>query len=214
MFEQIFLWDVWFMHLINVQWAHPILDHSLSIMADFNLLKWVLIPLVLGTLIWGGFRARAMWVLMLLCLVIGDAGINWAIKKGVSRPRPHETVEGLRKIERHGWGINIKESEPREVENGRSMTSGHVCNNIALGILVTLFYRPWGWLIWIWSLTMAYSRIYTTDHYVSDAVVSFFVATAYTFAIVWGASLLWTKIGQKYWLGLLEKHPKLVPDRD
>ncbi len=67
--------------------------------------------------------------MMAACLIFGDGIIDWDFKIGVNRPRPNETEPHLRVVT-----VNeISESVPREhVAKGRSFTSGHACNNVAL----------------------------------------------------------------------------------
>lgn len=202
--------DVRVLRWINTVWVHPWLDWLMGLVSDFNTFKWILGVSVLALLIFGKFRERTLIVLMALCLLIGDAGINWAIKRTVNRPRPHETHEGLRVVDRSG----VRPSQPREfVERGRSMTSGHVCNNVALGFLVTWLYPRWGWMIWFWVVLVSYSRIYNASHYPSDVLVSFLVAMTYTWLIVLGSQWLWERAGSRWWPDFLAKHPVLVPRR-
>ncbi|MEM6821703.1 MAG: phosphatase PAP2 family protein [Verrucomicrobiota bacterium] len=195
---------------INVLWTNEFLDYFFLIIASFKLWKW---PLAIGAValaIWGGFRSRIFLILMLLCLLIGDAGINWSIKSTVNRPRPHESHDHLRRVRFEGWTKVAEPSQKREILNGNSMTSGHACNNFALATLATLLFRPWGALVWIWAVLVAYSRIYTGDHYPSDVFVSFFVAVFYTLTIVYIASRLWQKWGKAYIPNLYDRHPQLI----
>lgn len=210
MFDQLYSWDQHVLRKINTEWSHPFLDAFLSFIADFNLLKWPLLLGLLALLIFGKFRERVFLGLMALCLVLGDAGINSALKREINRPRPHQAEANIRRIVRDGLGYRVEMSDPGPVKRGRSFTSGHVCNNVAMALLLTLLYRPWGLLAWIWVLLIGYSRIYTADHYPLDVIGSILVALAYTSAILYSARAAWAWGGPRWLPGLHKKYPDLL----
>jgi undecaprenyl-diphosphatase len=209
MWDLIQEWDWAIFRLINESWVHPWLDRGLSLMADFRLSKWVLIPAGIGLVIWGGFRGRLFMVLLALALIIGDGGINWTIKRTVNRPRPYQTLEDVRRVTRDGFHHQIRWVSKEPYLKGRSMTSGHVCNNVSLAFLATLLFSPWGRWVWVWAVLMAYSRVYTADHFPTDVVVSFFVSGAYTAGICCFVSFLWQHYAPRYFPKIYERHPQL-----
>ena len=202
--------DMELMRLINVQWTHSWLDVFFLVMASFHLWKWPLLAGAIALLIWGSFKARVFLALMLLCVVIGDTGIMQTFKAAADRTRPHESHDDLRRVRFEGWTVTVEPSQIREAEHGNSMPSAHAANNFALALVATLVFRPWGALLWIWALLMAYSRVYTGDHYPSDVLVSFGVATIYASSIVYISSFLWQKWGPKWLPKLYERHPRLI----
>ncbi|MEM1157401.1 MAG: phosphatase PAP2 family protein [Verrucomicrobiota bacterium] len=203
--------DMELMRLINVQWTHAWLDLFFLIMASFHLWKWPLAAGAVAMLIWGGFKCRVFLVLMLLCLLIGDAGIVQIFKASANRTRPHESHEDLRRVRFEGWTVTVERSEIREAERGNSMPSGHAANNFALAIVASAVFGPWGRLVWIWAILMAYSRVYTCDHYPSDVLMSLLIALVYANSIVYISSLLWQKSGAKWFPKTYERHPQLIP---
>jgi len=209
MWELLQTWDIALFRLINESWVSPWLDGGLSLMADFRLMKWPLGIAVLAALIWGGFRARLFLFLVMLALIIGDGGINWSIKKIVDRPRPYQGLDDVRRVKRDGFTYRVERVSKEWFKAGRSMTSGHVCNNVALAFLATLLFSPWGRLVWIWAALIAYSRVYTADHYPSDVVVSFFVALAYTAGICCVVQFLWQQWAPRFFPKTYAKHPRL-----
>ncbi|MDX6767716.1 MAG: phosphatase PAP2 family protein [Candidatus Methylacidiphilales bacterium] len=203
--------DIAVLRWINTTATHPILDYVLSLIADTDTMIWLLAPTVIAVAVWGGFKGRVFLVLMILCLLIGDAGINWAIKTTVNRPRPHQTLENVRRVKLTSpTTYRVQWSEPGPVKNGRSMTSGHTCNNVALALLLTLLYGRWGALAWIWAAAMGYSRIYSGDHYPSDVLVSALVACAYTGLICCAACWLWHKGAPRLLPKTYARHPHLL----
>jgi len=203
-------WDLSLLRLINSAWTHPVLDHFFGQIANVSALVGPLIGLGVLLLLFGRFKERVFVVSLLLCLVIGDAGINWAIKRSVNRPRPHESHEDVRRVRGEGaFGHRIEWSKPRHPQRGRSMTSGHVCNNTAAAILLFLLYRPWGALAFLWALAVGYARVYTGDHYPTDVVASYFVAAAYTALICCAAAWLWQNYGPRFAPQIYARHPRL-----
>jgi undecaprenyl-diphosphatase len=202
--------DMDVMRTINVEWTHPWLDAFFLIMASFNLWKWPLIAAGIATAIWGGFRGRVFIVLMLLCLLIGDVLIVQVFKATADRTRPHESHDDLRRVRFEGWTVTVDPSQNRQVEHGNSMPSGHAANNFALATIATFILSPWGRLVWIWAILMAYSRVYTGDHYPSDVLVSFCIAVTYACTIVYICSRLWQKWGPHWLPKVYDKHPRLI----
>lgn len=202
--------DLALLRLINTAWTHPALDYFFGIVAHFGALMGPMIALGLGLLIFGRFKERVLVLTFLLCLGIGDAGINWAIKRVVNRPRPHESHENVRRVKANDFShISVTWSQPTPPRKGRSMTSGHVCNNTALALLIILLYRPWGWCALLWPVIIGYGRVYTGDHYPSDVVVSWLVASAYTVLICCAAARLWQNYGPRCVPQIYARHPRL-----
>jgi undecaprenyl-diphosphatase len=210
--SQVILWDHALLRKINVDWAHPWADQFFSFMADFGLLFWPLVLVIAAMAIFGRFRERLFIGLLALVLMIGDAGLNSSIKKAVNRPRPYQAMEDIRHVKRDGWWkVRVDMSQPGPVEKGRSMTSGHVCNNVAVGILITLIYAPWGWIIWPWVIAMSYSRVYTADHFPTDVIASWALAFAYTLLICCALQWVWRKYGNSVMPKTFAQHPDLFP---
>lgn len=212
--------DQYLLYNINVKLAHPLLDRFFVTISDQDTFYVPIILSVLAILIWGKIRGRIFLFMMVMCLLIGDAGIGWAIKKSVCRPRPHESVEWVisRRLETNPLRIGpvkiptkleytTEEAHVRHNPHGRSMPSGHVLNNVALAMLVTIYYRRLSLIAWAWAFLIAWSRIYTGSHYPSDCAVSFGLAILYTPAIVFGLDWLWRNIR----LPLLEKWRQKIP---
>ena len=198
--------DLQLLYLINQTWSGPWLDPLMARVSDFDSFRWPLVAGGILTLIFGGFRGRLFLIMMAACLIIGDAGIDWGFKVGVNRPRPNETEPNLRVVSlRH-----ISESIPQaHVAHGRSFTSGHACNNVALAMVGWAIFGRWALLLWPWAVLVSYSRIYCASHYPSDIFGSWLVALFYSYFILKAAEWLWQKYGLRKCPQLYEKHPVL-----
>ena len=200
--------DLHLLDLINRKWSGPALDLLMARVSDFASFK---IPLAVGivlTLIFGGFRGRLFLVMMAACLVIGDGIIDWDFKIGVNRPRPNETEPHLRVVTLN----EVSESIPRaHVDKGRSFTSGHACNNVALAMVGCAVFGRWALLLWPWALLVSYSRIYVGSHYPSDIFGSWLVALFYSYFILKTVEWLWRTQAPRKCPGLYARHPVLFP---
>jgi undecaprenyl-diphosphatase len=198
--------DLRLLYLINVTWSAPWLDPLMARVSDFDSFK---IPLAIAiplAAIFGGFRGRLLLVMMALCLLFGDAVIDWNFKIMVNRPRPNETEPHLRVVDvRH-----ITESIPQaHVAHGRSFTSGHAMNNVALAMVGCAIFGRWALWLWPWAALVSYSRIYCASHYPSDILGSWIVALFYAYFILKTAEWLWRKYAPQKWPRLYAAHPVL-----
>lgn len=202
------LWqlDLATIRLINTTWANPVFDALMFYVSDVDTMWPVLVLLVLGVLWLGKWDGRLLIITMAFMLVLGDAGTNWAFKRNVNRPRPHESVDGLRRVSREG----ISETKAVPVERGRSFTSGHACNNWSLALTATAVYGLGAvWWLWPWAVLIGYSRIYTADHFPSDVLGSWLVATVYTLLILRGLQWAWDFWGPSAAPTLYKARPRL-----
>lgn len=199
--------DLHLLHLINQAWSRPWLDPVMAYVSDWDSWRIPVVIVVILALIFGGFRARLMLVMMAACLIIGDAGIDWAFKLSIHRPRPSETVPHLRVVTIH----EVTESKPHPNPHGRSFTSGHACNNVALAMVGCAIFGRWALWLWPWALLVSYSRIYVAAHYPSDILGSWLVAILYSYAILKTAAWLWRKYAPQQCPGLYVNHPVLFP---
>ena len=207
MFSWFHALDLHLLDLINRTWSGPWLDPLMARVSDFDSFRYPLLVAILLTAIFGGFRGRLFLVMMALCLMIGDGIIDWDFKIGVNRPRPNETEAHLRVVTVRG----VSESIPRQVAKGRSFTSGHACNNVALAMVGCAIFGRWAFWLWPWAALVSYSRIYVGSHYPSDIVGSWLVSLYYSYFILKTAEWLWKKYGARKWPRLHAAHPVLFP---
>ncbi len=200
--------DLHLLYLINQTWSRPWLDPIMARVSDFNSWRIPLIVAGVLTLVFGGFRGRQLLVMMAACLVIGDGLIDWGFKLSVHRPRPLETEWHLRVVDIYG----VKESVPRtNVTRGRSFTSGHACNNVALAFVACAIFGRWAAFLWPWAMLVSWSRVYCGSHYPSDILGSWIVAACYSYFIVKGAEWLWQRFAPTRCPALYARHTRLFP---
>jgi undecaprenyl-diphosphatase len=208
--------------LINAKWTNPVLDLFMAAISNPEIWKPLLILIALIALIFGGFKARACIVCMLLSLLIAEQ-ITGILKTAIHRPRPKQ-VQKVRMVElqkaRPEFLTLFKKPTIRDSDesdrhrSGPSFPSGHVTNNTVIAVCLTLFYRKRGALYWIVTAAIGYSRIYLGAHWPSDALATFFLATGETLLILGALELLWRRVAPKWMPDIYTRHPSLMVDPD
>src|SRR5437016_7602853 len=179
-------------HLINGQWTSPALDLFMAALSNIEIWSPLLIAIVLSALFFGGFKARAFMVCLLLSLLIGELFTS-VLKSAIDRRRPKE-VQAARMVElqkaRPKFMTLFKEPTIRfsgqsdRNGSGPSFPSGHVTNNTIIAVYLTLFYRRRGWLYWIVAAAVGYSRIYLGAHWPRYVMENQFFAACETLLLL------------------------------
>ena len=84
-------------HLINRQWTSPALDLFMAVLSNSEIWNPLLIGVVLSVLFFGGFKARAFMICLLLSLLIGELFTS-VLKSAIDRRRPKQ-VQDVRMVE-------------------------------------------------------------------------------------------------------------------
>ena len=178
-------------------------------------------PLLIGVsifmLVFAGFKGKACIFCLLITLVIGEQ-VTSILKSTIDRHRPKQ-VQTVRMVELqrtrpefmtlfHRPTIRYSDASDR-TRSGPSFPSGHVTNNTVIALCLTFFYRR-GWLYWIITALIAYSRVYLSAHWPSDVAATFFLATGETLLMLAGLEFLWRWVAPKWAPTTYARHPSLI----
>jgi undecaprenyl-diphosphatase len=205
-------------HLINERWTNSILDLFMAAISNVDIWTPLLVLSVLLFVIFGGFKGRACIVCMLLSLLVASQ-FTGPLKRAFDRRRPKQ-VERVRLVDLQRTKPafmtlfkkpTVRYSDERDKHNaGPSFPSGHMTNNTIIALCLTLFYRRWGWVYWILTLAIGYSRIYLGAHWPSDIVATFFLAAGETLLALALMELLWRWLAPRFASKIYADHPNLI----
>ena len=206
-------------YLINERWTNPVLDLFMAALSDSEIWKPLLILIALCVLIFGGFKGRAWLFCLLFSLVIAQQ-VTSLLKSAIDRHRPKQ-VQTVRMVQLQKAQpkfltlfkkptIRYSDQSDRE-RSTAAFPSGHVTDNTVIALCLTLFYRR-GWLYWIITGAIGYSRIYLGAHWPSDVVATVFLAAGETLLIIGALGLLWRWAAPKWVPKTYASHPSLIVD--
>lgn len=125
-------------------------------------LTWI--PLYLSVLyvVIKQWKKEAIWIVLalILCIVISDQVSSGLIKHLVHRQRPSHTDS-----------LNAVIHLVNDYRGGLyGFVSSHAANSIGFALLSTLFFRQklYAYVLFLWAVVTAYSRIYLGVHYPLD----------------------------------------------
>jgi undecaprenyl-diphosphatase len=204
-------------HFINQQWTSRFLDLFMAAVSDSEIWKPLFIALGVGALFFGGFKARAFVICLVLSLLIGSL-VTGALKSAVDRRRPKQ-VQDVRMVQLQKARpkfltlsqkptIRFSDSSDRS-QSGPSFPSGHVATNTIIAVFCTLFYRR-GWLYWFVTGAVGYSRIYLGAHWPSDVIATVFLGVGESLFLFAVFEWAWKILGRKWTPQLFARHPSLV----
>jgi membrane-associated phospholipid phosphatase len=188
---------------INQAWTSPVLDWWGALVRASDV--WLLPGLLMaGLVLWKGSRkAKGVLVLCLVVFVVGDGLVVRTSKVLIGRPRPDEVVVTrsvrLAPARPRVLGIlrplDVRTRAPEPSLRGyRSFPSGHAWNAFAVATVLALCFRRRGWLAYVPAAAIAYSRIYTGQHWPSDVVVSSILAVPGGLLLALAAEWTWRRI--------------------
>jgi undecaprenyl-diphosphatase len=206
-------------HFINQQWTSRFLDLFMAAVSDSEIWKPLYIAVGVSALLFGGFKARAFVICLVLSLLIGSL-VTGTLKSAVDRRRPKQ-VQSVRMIQLQKTHpkfftlsqkptIRFSDSSDRS-QSGPSFPSGHVATNTIVAVFCTMFYRR-GWLYWFVTAAVGYSRIYLGAHWPSDVIATVFLGVGESLFLFAVFEWIWKILGRKWTPQLFARHPSLVGD--
>jgi undecaprenyl-diphosphatase len=170
-------WDLSLLHLINVEWTHPVLDWLMPAVSALE--AWLpLMTLALVMVLWR-CRWRGLWLVFCLAVTIAvsDGLVSRNLKFLANRVRPRNAVEGFvvrdlaharpEFMRLFKAPVSMPSQNSRK-DKGGSFPSSHTMNMFAMATVVALWSRRWGALLYVLAALVAYSRLYCAVHWPSD----------------------------------------------
>lgn len=178
----------------------------MATLSSFDLWVPFLIVLIVCMGLFGGFKARAVVIVLALIIGISDGIVDNGLKRMVNRPRPTQ-IERARIVDFQKAKprllafcrpLVVKASQPNTGSiAGRSFPSGHVMNNFAAAVLLSAFYGRRGWPYFLFAAGVGYSRIYTGAHWPSDVAASVFIGIGVGMLGLAAAEGIWRQWGSR-----------------
>jgi undecaprenyl-diphosphatase len=192
----------------------------MSAASNSEIWKPLFIAIGLSMLLFGGFKARAFIICLLLSLVIAELFTD-LLKSTVDRHRPKQ-AESVRMVELQRTRpkfmslfkkptIRFSDSSDRN-RSGPSFPSGHMTNNTVIAVYCMLFYRRRGWIYWIVTAAVGYSRIYLGAHWPSDVIATLFLAAGEALLLLGLFEFIWRTAARKWAPNIYARHPSLITD--
>jgi membrane-associated phospholipid phosphatase len=111
----------------------------------------------------------------------------------------------------HKPAVRFSDQSDRNLaRSGPSFPSGHTTNNTIIALCLTLFYPRRGWLYWIVTAIVGYSRVYLGAHWPSDVIATVFLSAGETLLMLGLFELAWRYLSAGWFPALNHRHPSLL----
>jgi undecaprenyl-diphosphatase len=207
-------------HFINTQLTNPVLDIPMAALSSWAV--WWPLAILAGVAIFllGGFHARAMLLAAVLAVGINDGLVCRTLKDMVGRPRPNDTVSGVRTVDLAkatprllavALPLRVKISDVKKPPNrGKSFPSSHAANCFALATVISVFYRRRVWIAFVPAVLVALSRMYVGVHWPSDVLAGCLIGVLCGLGSVFLLKTVWKRFAPAILPALHKSHPDFL----
>jgi undecaprenyl-diphosphatase len=207
-------------HFINTQLTNPVLDIPMAALSSWAV--WWPLAILAGVTIFllGGFHARGMLLAAVLAVGINDGLVCRTLKEMVGRPRPNDTVSGVRTIDLAratprllavALPLRVKTSDVKKPQNrGKSFPSSHAANCFALATVIFVFYRRRGWIAFLLAALVAFSRMYVGVHWPVDVLAGCLIGILCGLGSVFLLKIAWKRFAPAILPALHKSHPDFL----
>lgn len=164
--------DLELFRIVHIGWRHPLLDPLFWVLSYTGLGQVQL--LAAAAVLWRSPKARRFWPHLAGAFAVSGL-LNSLLKDLFGRERPSLLV----------W------SQPQEPFQYASFPSGHTVTSFALAAFAWLMLRHrsrWSWLLMVWALGVALSRIYRGVHWPSDVLAAAALGSSVGAGFAWHAN--------------------------